>query len=471
MGKCQCCNNKGIFLKLKMGLCEDCYSELIDLENTYEKILSDLNSSNVNYNSLISSTNSLIIKLRKFDKVSNSIKVDDCLRLIDNINALYTNTKEETTEVKKLSFPENKTPIIENADNQQKEITSISSKASSLNGLFNLDENPLKNETIELIVPPNVTKASILQVPFSNNLDNNKELLKNINIATNSINEISAPPNVRKKYQLDFTEEKDSLNKIIKNNFTSEISDILRTLTSMPLSTNDLAYYTFILKNYYEKFLQELNEDIVDNINIPQLIDNNLSNLSNLINCPKADVFDLFNYVAFSIQTTGIRTEINSILEISALKVSFGEVQDKFYTLVNPIKSISLSCSNKTGIKNEDVENSPTISTAINEFYKFCGNNKLICHNAGFNGGFINYYYNKYYNKEFSNNIECTMKLYRTRYKSYHGDAPQKFDLNTCCNDLLSEEEISEINSIKSFGSAAALGTYKIYEILKYKYR
>lgn len=78
MSTCLSCSKKGLFLKLKIGLCPDCYDELSKLEDKYQKILEDFNDPDTKKTQLIIALNSLIVKLRKFDAVSKSIKTDDC---------------------------------------------------------------------------------------------------------------------------------------------------------------------------------------------------------------------------------------------------------------------------------------------------------------------------------------------------------------------------------------------------------
>ncbi|WP_034450131.1 3'-5' exonuclease [Butyrivibrio sp. AE2032] len=86
-------------------------------------------------------------------------------------------------------------------------------------------------------------------------------------------------------------------------------------------------------------------------------------------------------YVLFDLETTGLSSEKDAIIEISALKVSDGKVIDEFSTLVNPVIHIPYMASSINGITDDMVQNAPDIEQALTDFISFIGNNVLVGHN------------------------------------------------------------------------------------------
>ncbi|WWR15070.1 PolC-type DNA polymerase III [Lachnospiraceae bacterium JLR.KK008] len=95
------------------------------------------------------------------------------------------------------------------------------------------------------------------------------------------------------------------------------------------------------------------------------------------------------DYVVFDLETTGFSPVNNKIIEIGAVKVSGGEIIDRYSTFVNPEVPIPFRIEKLTGIRDEDVEGAPVIESVLSEFLQFCEGCVLVAHNAGFDMGFI----------------------------------------------------------------------------------
>ncbi|MCR5655450.1 MAG: PolC-type DNA polymerase III [Lachnospiraceae bacterium] len=95
------------------------------------------------------------------------------------------------------------------------------------------------------------------------------------------------------------------------------------------------------------------------------------------------------DYVVFDIETTGFSPIDNTIIEIGAVKVSHGEIVDRYSTFVNPKVPIPYRITQLTSIRDEDVMDAPTLDVVLPEFIKFCEGCLLVAHNAGFDTGFI----------------------------------------------------------------------------------
>lgn len=87
------------------------------------------------------------------------------------------------------------------------------------------------------------------------------------------------------------------------------------------------------------------------------------------------------DYVVFDLETTGVSTKKDKIIEISALKVRNEHVVDQFSYLVNPERKIPISASKVNRITNEMVQTSPTIKEVLPKFLEFVGNSTLLGQN------------------------------------------------------------------------------------------
>ena len=87
------------------------------------------------------------------------------------------------------------------------------------------------------------------------------------------------------------------------------------------------------------------------------------------------------NCVLFDIETTGLSSDTDQIIEISALKVVNGEVKDEFSTLVDPGVHIPSMASQINGITDDMVCGCPDVGQALKEFKAFVGNDVLAGHN------------------------------------------------------------------------------------------
>ena len=95
------------------------------------------------------------------------------------------------------------------------------------------------------------------------------------------------------------------------------------------------------------------------------------------------------DFVVFDIETTGFNPRTCEIIEIGAVKISNGQVVDRFSEFVNPKVPIPYRITELTSIKDEMVENAPTIDVILPKFIEFCQGTVLVAHNAGFDTSFI----------------------------------------------------------------------------------
>lgn len=94
-------------------------------------------------------------------------------------------------------------------------------------------------------------------------------------------------------------------------------------------------------------------------------------------------------YIVIDIETTGLDTEFDEIIEISAVKYQNLIEIDQFNTLVKPTEEIDDFITNLTGITNDMLKNAPTIDDVILKFYNFIGSDLLVGYNVNFDINFL----------------------------------------------------------------------------------
>ena len=119
------------------------------------------------------------------------------------------------------------------------------------------------------------------------------------------------------------------------------------------------------------------------------------------------------SFVVFDIETTGLDSFENEIIEIGALKVKDGKVVDSFDHLIKPNHPISDFITDLTGITNEMVENAESIEEVLEQFINFIGDNILMGHNVNFDINFVYDHAEKYNNHILNNDFVDTLRLAR----------------------------------------------------------
>jgi len=94
-------------------------------------------------------------------------------------------------------------------------------------------------------------------------------------------------------------------------------------------------------------------------------------------------------YIVVDIETTGFSAEVNEIIEIAALHVIDGVVEDTFQMLVKPENPIPREIEKLTGLSTESFVGAKQISDVLPEFLSFISDYDLVLHNAAFDTSFI----------------------------------------------------------------------------------
>lgn len=99
------------------------------------------------------------------------------------------------------------------------------------------------------------------------------------------------------------------------------------------------------------------------------------------------------SFIVFDTETTGLRPfGGDEVTSLGAVVVEKNTILKEpfFYSLVNPMRPITLQAQNITGITNEMVRQKPTLIPVLIDFLDFCGSRILVAHNAPFDLAFLN---------------------------------------------------------------------------------
>lgn len=118
------------------------------------------------------------------------------------------------------------------------------------------------------------------------------------------------------------------------------------------------------------------------------------------------------SYVVFDIETTGLSSLNDSIIEIGAVKVINKKITERFSSFVNPGVHIPENITKLTSIDDDTVKDAEKIDTVIKKFMDFSEGCILVAHNASFDVSFIKKYC-RMFNLKFDNTVMDTVPLCR----------------------------------------------------------
>jgi len=96
------------------------------------------------------------------------------------------------------------------------------------------------------------------------------------------------------------------------------------------------------------------------------------------------------NYVVLDLETTGLSSRFDKIIEFGAVKMKNGQEIGRIDILINPEMELSSFTTNLTHITNEMLKNQPTIKEAFPQILDFIKDSILVAHNAEFDIPFLN---------------------------------------------------------------------------------
>lgn len=94
-------------------------------------------------------------------------------------------------------------------------------------------------------------------------------------------------------------------------------------------------------------------------------------------------------FVAFDLETTGIKPLSDMIVEIGAVLFDGSRAVKTYGTLIDPGRPIPADASAVNGISDDMVKGKPCIADVLGDFADFCGDLPLVAHNAPFDFKFL----------------------------------------------------------------------------------
>ena len=138
-------------------------------------------------------------------------------------------------------------------------------------------------------------------------------------------------------------------------------------------------------------------------------------------------------FVSFDLETTGLSSRMEEIIEIGAVKMKNGMEVERFQSFVNPGKPLSAFTTELTSITNDMVKDAPNIKDALVKFLEFSKDCILVAHNAIFDVSFVKEAINKLGLPKLTNPIIDTLPLSRFLYSDHRshtlGSVARRFNI------------------------------------------
>ncbi|MGL4999318.1 PolC-type DNA polymerase III [Cetobacterium sp.] len=140
-----------------------------------------------------------------------------------------------------------------------------------------------------------------------------------------------------------------------------------------------------------------------------------------IVQNPKDVLIDEETYVVFDLETLGLNSHKNEIIEIGAIKLQGRRIVDRYSQLINPGKAIPKKIQEITGIDDVLVQNMPAIDEVLPKFMEFLGDATLVAHNAPFDMGFLKRDVKKYMGIDYNPTVIDTLQMARDLYPNQKG--------------------------------------------------
>ena len=141
-----------------------------------------------------------------------------------------------------------------------------------------------------------------------------------------------------------------------------------------------------------------------------------------------------------SIETTGINTSTDKMVEIAVLKIDKNNLKSLFHHIINPEKEIDKNISNIIGYSNEELKKYPKINEINEDFVNFINSSTLIGHNNNFIYNFLN----KELNVQISNEKIDIFEIAKEKYPNENNSIDNlkkrlNININSNFSSLLNE--------------------------------
>lgn len=144
------------------------------------------------------------------------------------------------------------------------------------------------------------------------------------------------------------------------------------------------------------------------------------------------DFSKIGNFVVVDTETTGLRSDSDKIIDLSAVRFTDFRPVELFSTYIDPKKHIPNAITELTGIDNELLIGSPTFPQIQDSFSEFIKNSTLVFHNARFDLSFL-----YYAGKAIDTNTQCiidTLDLAKKYLRDDEGKKYSSYSLEIVCS-------------------------------------
>lgn len=119
------------------------------------------------------------------------------------------------------------------------------------------------------------------------------------------------------------------------------------------------------------------------------------------------------DYTVIELETTGFSSQFNHIIEVGCIKFRGGKEIDRYQSLIKPLEPIPYVIECMTGIKNADVQNTPTFNEIGMAIWNFLNGELIVGHSVNFD---INFSY------ELSPESRAILSSARMIYKKFYAE-------------------------------------------------
>ena len=95
------------------------------------------------------------------------------------------------------------------------------------------------------------------------------------------------------------------------------------------------------------------------------------------------------NFTIIDLETTGVNPQLDRIIEVGAIKIIDGKLEEELSFLINPKRNLSNEIKAITGIKDEDLVDAPKFEEVIDDLEDFLDDLPIIAHNKEFDESFL----------------------------------------------------------------------------------
>ena len=138
----------------------------------------------------------------------------------------------------------------------------------------------------------------------------------------------------------------------------------------------------------------------------------------NIVYNPTDGLLSDQEYVVFDLETTGLSTRYDYIIEFGAVVMKKGSEIDRKDFFVKPPVDLNQTTKNLTHITEADLANARPFKDCVNEILDFINNRVLVAHNASFDFGFLNAELERIGLAKLKNTVIDTLDLSRNLFKT-----------------------------------------------------